>query len=446
MESIQIGLIGLGTIGTGVARTLIENRKLLEDRLGFSLNLKGIADLDITRDRGIQIPKGLLTTDARRLIEDPEIHIIIELIGGIEPAKSFILDAMESGKHVVTANKALLATHGKEIFDAAQTYGRDIYFEAAVGGGIPIIKTLREALVANNYEFIYGILNGTCNFILTEMGEKGSSFEDALKKAQELGYAEADPTLDIEGIDAAHKLALITSLAYGVAPDMEGVYVEGISRLDIMDVTFAKELGYKVKLLALAIDRGGMVEARVHPTLVPFNYLLSKVDGVFNAFYVRGDVVDSTLFYGRGAGMMPTASAVVSDLADIGRNILSGTAGRIPHLGYRKGSSSPKRYMPITDVVTNYYLRINALDRPGVLAKIAGILGEKNISIVSVMQKGELQGDFVPVVLLTHEAKESNMTSAVKAISGLAEVSGTPVVIRVEDKKLKNSSGVAARN
>ncbi len=440
MESIQIGLIGLGTIGTGVAKTLIENRSLLEDRLGFSLNLKGIADLDIEKDRGVRIPPGLLTTDAWRLIDDPDIHIIIELIGGIDPARTFILNALERGKHVVTANKALLATHGRELFDAAQTCGRDLYYEAAVGGGIPIIKTLREALVANNYTFIYGILNGTCNYILTEMGEKGSSFEEALASAKDLGYAEADPTLDIEGIDAAHKLALVTSLAYGVAPDMKGVYVEGISRLDRMDVIFAKELGYKVKLLALAIDRGDMVEARVHPTLVPVNYLLSKVDGVFNAFYVRGDVVDSTLFYGRGAGMMPTASAVVSDLADIGRNILSRTAGRIPHLGYRKGSSSPKRYMPIDDVVTNYYLRINALDRPGVLAKVAGILGEREISIVSVMQKGVVHGDFVPVVLLTHEAKESNVASAVKAISRLSEVSGTPVVIRVEDKGLKNSA------
>jgi homoserine dehydrogenase len=340
----------------------------------------------------------------------------------------------------VTANKALLATHGKELFDAAQTYGKDLYFEAAVGGGIPIIKTLREALIGNNYTFIYGILNGTCNFILTEMSEKGSTFQEALSRAKELGYAEADPTLDIEGIDAAHKLALVTSLAYGVPPDMHGVYVEGITGIDSLDVTFARELGYKVKLLALTIDRGDQVEARVHPTLVPFNYLLSKVDGVFNAFYVRGDIVDSTLFYGRGAGMMPTASAVVSDLADIGRNIRAGIAGRIPHLGYRKDSSVPKRYMPIDDIYTNYYLRINALDKPGVLAKIAGILGEKDISIVSVIQKGSEEMEFVPVVLLTHEARESNVKSAIVAISALDEVSGTPVVIRVEDRKLKNKT------
>jgi homoserine dehydrogenase len=438
MDKIQIGLIGLGTIGTGVAKTLLENGALLEDRLGFSLSLKGIADVDITRDRGVTIPQGMLTTDANRLINDPEINIIIELIGGTDPAKTFILNALKKGKHVVTANKALLATHGRQLFDAAQTYGRDLYYEAAVGGGIPIIKTLREALVANNYTFIYGILNGTCNYILTEMGEKGSSFAEALGQAKELGYAEADPTLDIEGIDAAHKLALVTSLAYGVPPDMKGVYVEGIANLDTLDVTFARELGYKVKLLALTIDRGSKVEARVHPTLVPFNYLLSKVDGVFKAFYVRGDIVDSTLFYGRGAGMMPTASAVVSDLADIGRNILAGIAGRIPHLGYRKGSSVPKKYMPIDDIHTNYYLRINALDKPGVLAKVAGILGERDISIVSVMQKGSEDTDFVPVVLLTHEARESDMRSAVQAISKLSEVSGMPVVIRVEDRRLKN--------
>jgi homoserine dehydrogenase len=440
MDTIKIGLIGLGTIGTGVAKTLLENRELIEDRLGFCLSLKSIADLDIVRDRGIQIPSGMLTTDANLPIKDPEIDIIVELIGGIEPARTFILNAVKSGKHVVTANKALLASHGKELFGAAQTYGKDLYFEAAVGGGIPIIKTLREALIANNYTFIYGILNGTCNFILTEMSEKGSTFQEALAKAKELGYAEADPTLDIEGIDAAHKLALVTSLAYGVPPDMHGVYVEGITKIDSLDVTFAQELGYKVKLLALTIDRGDQVEARVHPTLVPFNYLLSKVDSVFNAFYVRGDIVDSTLFYGRGAGMMPTASAVVSDLADIGRNIRAGIAGRIPHLGYRKGSSVPKRYMPIDDIYTNYYLRINALDRPGVLAKIAGILGERDISIVSVIQKGSEEREFVPVVLLTHEAKESNVKSAIVAISALEEVSGTPVVIRVEDRKLKNKT------
>ncbi|HPE44317.1 MAG TPA: homoserine dehydrogenase [Deltaproteobacteria bacterium] len=439
MDKIQIGLIGLGTIGTGVAKTLLENGALLEDRLGFALNLKGIADIDITKDHGVKIPKGMLTTDAGALINDREIDIIIELIGGTEPAKTFILDALKKGKHVVTANKALLASHGKQLFDAAQTYGKDLYYEAAVGGGIPIIKTLREALVANNYTFIYGILNGTCNYILTEMGEKGSSFSEALSQAKDLGYAEADPILDIEGIDAAHKLALVTSLAYGVPPDLKSVYVEGITNLDQLDVTFARELGYKVKLLGLTIDRGDRVESRVHPTLIPFNYLLSKVDGVFNAFYVRGDIVDSTLFYGRGAGMMPTASAVVSDLADIGRNILAGIAGRIPHLGYRKGSSVPKKYLSIDDVVTNYYIRINALDKPGVLAKVAGILGEKEISIVSVIQKAPENGAFVPVVMLTHEARESNVRNAVQAIAKLTDVSGTPVVIRVEDKNLKNA-------
>lgn len=440
MDTIQIGLIGLGTIGTGVAKTLLENKALLEDRLGFSLSLKGIADIDITKDRGIAIPSGMLTTDAKKLLDDPGIDIIIELIGGIETAKQFILTALKNGKHVVTANKALLASHGKELFDAAQTYGKDLYYEAAVGGGIPIIKTLREALIANNYTFIFGILNGTCNYILTEMGETGSSFQEALSQATQLGYAEADPTLDIEGIDAAHKLALVTSLAYGVPPDMHGVYVEGISKLDRLDVTFARELGYKVKLLALAIDRGDKVEARVHPTLVPLNYLMSKVDGVFNAFYVRGDIVDSTLFYGRGAGMMPTASAVVSDLADIGRNIRAGIAGRIPHLGYRKDISNPKKYMPIDDIQTNYYLRINASDKPGVLAKIAGILGERDISIVSVIQKAGEDTDFVPIVLLTHEAKESNVRKAIVSISALDEVNGTPVVLRVEDRKLKNNA------
>lgn len=440
MNSIKIGLIGLGTIGTGVAKTLLENTALLDERLGFSLDLAAIADIDITTDRGVSIPRELLTTDTYALINDPDIDIVVELIGGIEPARTFILDALKAGKHVVTANKALLASHGKELFDAAQTYGKDLYYEASVGGGVPIIKALRESLVANNFFFIYGILNGTCNFILTEMSEKGSSFEDTLKQAQELGYAEANPSTDVDGIDSSHKLAIITSLAYGVPPDLSGVYVEGIADLDNLDVGYARELGYKVKLLALAIDRGDRVEARVHPTLVPMNYLLSKVDGVFNAFYVRGDIVDSTLFYGRGAGMMPTASAVVSDIADIGRNILAGIAGRIPHLGYRKGVSKPKSYMPIDDIVTNYYLRINVMDKPGVLASIAGILGEKDISIVSVIQKAVYMDGYVPIVMLTHEAKESNLRSAMEEIESMGYVGGKPVVIRVEDKNLKKPS------
>lgn len=440
MESIKIGLIGLGTIGTGVAKTLLENTALLEERLGFFLDLAAIADIDITTDRGVSIPRELLTTDAYALINNPDIDIVVELIGGIEPARTFILDALKAGKHVVTANKALLASRGKELFDAAQTYGKDLYYEASVGGGVPIIKALRESLVANNFIFIYGILNGTCNFILTEMSEKGSSFDDTLRQAQELGYAEANPSTDVEGIDSSHKLAIITSLAYGVPPDLKGVYVEGIADLDNLDVGYARELGYKVKLLALAIDRGDRVEARVHPTLVPMNYLLSKVDGVFNAFYVRGDIVDSTLFYGRGAGMMPTASAVVSDIADIGRNILAGIAGRIPHLGYRKGVSRPKSYMPIDDVVTNYYLRINVMDKPGVLASIAGILGKKDISIVSVIQKAVHMDGYVPIVMLTHEAKESNIRSAMKKIASMDYVGGKPVVIRVEDKNLKKPS------
>lgn len=438
MENINVGLIGLGTIGTGVAKTLLENTALLEERLGFSLTLKAIADMDITSDRGIEIPDGLLTTDTESVIKDRDIDIIVELIGGTEPAKTFILQALKAGKHVVTANKALLASHGKDLFDAAQTYGKDLYYEAAVGGGIPIIKALRESLVANNYIFIYGILNGTCNYILTEMSEKGSTFKETLEDAIKLGYAEADPTLDVEGIDAAHKLALVTSLAYGVPPDISKVYVEGISHISPLDVTYARELGYKVKLLALTIDRGDQVEARVHPTLLPLNYLLSKVEGVFNAFYVRGDIVDSTLFYGRGAGMMPTASAVVSDIADIGRNIRAGIAGRIPHLGYRKDISRRKKYMDIDDIYTNYYLRINVMDKPGVLAKIAGILGERDISIVSVIQKPSQQQGFVPIVMLTNEAKESNMRSAIREIESLHEVNGSSVVLRVEDKDLKN--------
>lgn len=437
MREIKIGMIGFGTIGTGVAKTLLANRGLLEERLGFPLTLKYIADVDTTRDRGVTLPEGMLIGDANTIINDPEIDIVVELIGGTEPARTFILNALKAGKHVVTANKALLATKGKAIFDTAQSCGKDLYFEAAVGGGIPIIKTLREALIANNYVFIYGIMNGTCNYILTEMTEKGAPFKDVLADAQRLGYAEADPTLDIEGHDAAHKLAILCSLAYGTAPDLKGMYVEGITQLDSLDITFARELGYKVKLLGMAIDRGDQVEARVHPVLIPFNYLLSKVDGVFNAFYVRGDIVDSTLFYGRGAGMMPTASAVVSDIADIARNIQTGIAGRIPHLGYRKDQSMKKRFMPIDDIRSNYYLRINVLDMPGVLAKIAGALGERDISILSVIQKGKGENNYVPIVMLTHEAKESNLRAAVKDIAAFKEVNGQPVVLRVEDRAIK---------
>ncbi len=437
MREIKVGIIGFGTIGAGVAKTLMQNMGLLEERLGFPLTLKKIADIDIAREREIKLPEAILTTDANEIINDPEIDIVVELIGGIEPAKTFITNALKAGKHVVTANKALLASKGKSLFDTAQSCGRDLYFEAAVGGGIPIIKTLREALIANNYVFIHGIMNGTCNYILTEMTEKGIKFNDVLKSAQKLGYAEADPTLDIEGHDAAHKLAILCSLAYGTAPDLKGMYVEGISKLDSVDITYAKELGYKVKLLGIAIDRGDKVEARVHPVLIPFSYQLARVDGVFNAFYVKGDIVDTTLFYGRGAGMMPTASAVMSDIADIARNIQSGVAGRIPHLGYRKDQSLKKSFMPIEEISTNYYLRIKVADKPGVLAKIAGILGEKDISILSVIQKPAYEDKFVQVVMMTHEAREADMMEAIGMLSSIKEVGGKPIVLRVEDNSIK---------
>ena len=437
MREIKIGIIGFGTIGAGVAKTLIQNMGLLEERLGFPLTLKKIADIDIARERGINLPEAILTTDANEVINDPEIDIVIELIGGIEPARTFITNALKAGKHVVTANKALLASKGKALFDTAHSCGKDLYFEAAVGGGIPIIKALREALIANNFIFIHGIMNGTCNYILTEMTEKGVNFNDVLKSAQELGYAEADPTLDIEGYDAAHKLAILCSIAYGTAPDLKGMYVEGISKLDSVDITYAHELGYKVKLLGIAIDRGDKVEARVHPVLIPFSYQLARVDGVFNAFYVKGDIVDTTLFYGRGAGMMPTASAVMSDIADIARNIQAGVAGRIPHLGYRKDQSLKKSFMPIEEITTNYYLRIKVADKPGVLAKIAGILGDRDISILSVIQKPAHEDKFVQVVMMTHEAREADMMEAIKTLSIIKEVGGKPVMLRVEDNSIK---------
>ena len=437
MRDIKIGLIGLGTVGTGVAKTLTHNHELLCQRLGFGISIKKVAVANLNKKREVEFADGVLTNDIDAVINDPEIEIIVELVGGIEPAKSITLKALKAGKHVVTANKALLAEQGREIFDAAQSCGRDLYFEGAVGGGIPIIKTLREALVANNFAFVYGIMNGTCNYILTQMSENGTNFDATLKAAMELGYAEADPALDIDGIDAAHKLAIIASLAYGVAPDMSAIHIEGIRGLDVSDIQFASELGYKVKLLCMAIGRDDKVEVRVQPTLIPHGYLLAKVDDVFNAFYVKGDIVGPSMYYGRGAGMLPTASAVVSDICDVARNINAGVAGRIPHLGYRKDQAERKRYMPIEEIVTNYYLRLNVQDKPGVMARITGILGERNISILSMIQKsGNIDG-FVPIVMLTHEAKEADLQAALDEMAALDAIKSRPVLLRVEDRNLK---------
>jgi len=429
---INVGIIGFGTVGTGTVRILLENKDILKDRLGFEVNLKRIADLDIERDRGIKIPEGILTTDVDAVLNDPDIAIVVELIGGIRPAKDFILKAINNGKHVVTANKALLAIDGNEIFNAALKAGVEIGFEAAVAGGIPIIKVIREGLVANRIKAVYGIINGTSNYILTKMTEENVEFSDALKEAQKLGYAEADPTLDIEGIDSAHKLAILAFLSYGIPIPYKDIYIEGISGISPQDISFASELGYKVKLLAIAKETDSEVELRVHPTMLPKDYLIAKVDGPFNAIYIEGDATGSTLYYGRGAGAMPTGSAVVSDIVNIAKDISKNATKMIAVLAK---TTRDIRIKKMDDVISKYYFRFSALDRPGVLSKISGILGNHDISIASVIQKGRRVGESVPLVVLTHKAKEKDVRQAIKEIDQIPVVTDKTVFIRVEGKE-----------
>ena len=431
-DKISIGIIGFGTVGTGTVKILLENKEIIKERIGFEINLRRIADLDIFRDRDIKLPKSILTSNVDDILSDPETDIVVELIGGIRPAKDFILKAIKNRKHVVTANKALLATEGNEIFTAAHKREVEIGFEASVAGGIPIIKVIREGLVANRIKAIYGIINGTSNYILTKMTEEDVEFSKALKEAQALGYAEADPTLDIEGIDSAHKLAILAYLSYGIPVSYKDIYTEGISRISPQDISFASELGYKVKLLAIAKESDSKIELRVHPTMLPKEYLISKVDGPFNAIYIEGDATGSTLYYGRGAGCMPTGSAVVSDIVDIARNIMKNATGRVPVLTKTLRNLKIKR---MDDVISMYYFRFSALDKPGVLSKISGILGNYNISIASVIQKGRSVGEAVPLVVCTHKAKERDVRQAISEIDRLPIVMDKTVFIRVEGKE-----------
>jgi len=382
------------------------------------------------------VDRGLLTTDARSILTDPGIDIVIELVGGYEPARTFILEAIANGKHVVTANKALLATHGDEIFRAAEAARVAVGFEASVGGTIPIIKTLKESLVANRIRSILGIMNGTSNFILTKMTDEGKAFEVVLREAQALGFAEADPTFDIEGIDTAHKLAITLSLAYGRRVNVNDLYREGISGISEQAIEFGRELGYRIKLLAIAIQRENGVEARIHPTMIPSDHLLANVNGNFNAFHIVGDAADSVFLYGQGAGMMPTASTVIGDMVDISREILKGFSCWVPHRRLAEAFLEDIRLVPFDDVMTNYYFRFTAADRAGVLSKISGILGEKNISIASVIQKGKKQGGAVPVVMTTYKAREKDVRDALKRIDQLDMVHGETVLIRIEDDRL----------
>ena len=379
------------------------------------------------------VDKRILATDAKQIIIDPEVDIVVELVGGYEPAKGFILAAIENGKHVVTANKALLAAHGDEIFAAAAKHGVEIGFEASVGGGIPLLRSIKEGLVANRIQGLFGILNGTSNYILTKMTDEGKSFPAVLKEAQDLGYAEADPTFDVEGVDAAHKLTILLSIAYGVPVDFNSVYTEGISKITPLDIDFMKEFGYRIKLLAISKDDGHSIEARVHPTLIPEGSLLANVNAAYNALYITGDAVGSVMFYGPGAGMMPTGSAVVSDLVDVARNILSGSTGRVPYFGYQAASIRPRPIKPPSELHAKYYFRVSAHDRPGVLSKISGILGENNISIESVHQKGRDLVGAVPIVMITHEAQEAAVYSALSRIDELDVVKDKTVMIRIED-------------
>jgi homoserine dehydrogenase len=438
-DRVAVGLIGFGTVGTGVARVLTANAGVIRQRLGVPLDLVKVADLNLTADRGIALPPGVLTSDAREIIDDPRVDIVIELIGGYDPAKRFLLDAMARGKSVVTANKALLAVHGEELFEAASRAKVDIGFEASVGGGIPIVRALTEGLAANRILSLYGIVNGTSNYILTKMTEAGRPFEEVLAEAQKAGYAEADPTFDIAGTDAAHKLAILMNLAFGTPVNFKEVYVEGITGIAPLDIAYATEFGYTIKLLAIAKlhegvagREGAEVEARVHPTMIANDAPIARVGGVYNAIQVTGDAVGDIMLYGRGAGSLPTASAVVSDVIDMARNILTGSVGRVPSCAFQSDQRRPLRIRPIDEVSSLYYLRFMVLDRPGVLSQLSGVLGKHEISISSVLQRGRKDGQAVPVVMTTHMAVERNVQAALREIAAFPFVSSPTTLVRIE--------------
>jgi homoserine dehydrogenase len=433
---INVGLIGFGTIGTGVVKLLRKNGNLIAERLGATLNLKRIADIDVGRSRGVDVAQGVLTTKADDIINDPDIDIVIELMGGYEPARTFILKAIDNKKHICTANKALLATHGDDIFKSANKKGVNIGFEASVGGTIPVIKTIKESLIANHIESIAAIVNGTSNYILSKMTDEGGSFQAVLTEAQSLGFAEANPSFDIEGIDASHKLAILLSLSYGKKVSLNDLHREGISMIGEQDIAFAKELGYRIKLLAIAIRRGEQIEARLHPTMIPFDHMLANVNSNFNAFHIIGDSSDSVFLYGQGAGMMPTASAVLGDVVDISRDIIKGIAGRVPPRILDEETIEEINLLPFDDIITNYYFRFSAVDRPKVLSRIAGILGQNNISIAAVIQKGRKQDGAVPIVMTTYKAREKDVQKALDDIDKLDVVMGKTMLIRIEDEKL----------
>ena len=431
MKQIGVGILGFGTVGAGVADGLLKHRDVMAKRLGVDIVLKKIADLDITTDRGVAVPSGVLTTDAPAVIADPEIAIVVETIGGTGIAKKFVLDALNAKKCVVTANKKLLAEHGREIFDTAKANGVDIYFGAAVGGGIPIIRVVREALAGNDIESIHGILNGTCNYILTRMENEGLPFDEVLADAQKLGYAEANPSLDIDGFDTAHKACILSALAYGFQPTLDQVQVEGIRHLSGTDVKYAAEAGYRIKLLACVARDGDEVEVGVHPTLIPFSHMLASVNDAFNAAFVKGDMSDYTMYYGRGAGRLPTASTVVADIGDIARNLAHGeTRYERAAPDYAEGKV---KLRAAGDIASKFYLRFMLADRPGAMGVVASALGKHGVSLQTVSQKGggEVGNQPVPVVVLTHRAKAAEVEAALAEIRESGVIGEDPIKFRV---------------
>ena len=431
-REIRVGLIGFGTVGSGVVKILQNNAALIARRVGRSVVLAKIADLDVTTDRGVTVPPEILTTNVKDILDDPQIDIVVELIGGHEPAKRFILQALSSKKGVVTANKALLADHGEEVFEAAFKAQADLGFEASVGGGIPIIRSLTEGLAGNRLTSITGIMNGTSNYILTRMTNEGRDFNDILKEATREGYAEADPSLDIDGVDAAHKLVIMVNLAYGTPVPMSAVYTEGISKISTVDIAFARELGFTIKLLGIAKCQEQVIEARVHPTLVPAESPIAQVNGVYNAIHLVGDAVGDIVLYGQGAGSLPTASAVVGDIIDLARNRMHGSFSRVPATSFQWEARQALAIKPMAEIESRYYLRCMVKDEPSVLSTISGILGKHGISISSVLQKERKQGQPIPLVILTHRSIERGLQSALQEINALSIVSEPTTLLRME--------------
>ena len=438
MKPIQVGLMGMGTVGSGTFNVLQRNQSEIKRRAGRGIEISMVADLDVVKAQAMAGAHVKVVSDARQIIANPEIDIVVELIGGYGIAKTLVLEAIAAGKHVVTANKALLAVHGTEIFAAAHAKGVMVAFEAAVAGGIPIIKALREGLTANSIHWVAGIINGTTNFILSEMRDKGLDFQEVLKEAQRLGYAEADPTFDIEGVDAAHKVTLMSAIAFGIPVQFDKAYVEGITKLGAADIKYAEQLGYRIKLLGITKRTATGIELRVHPSLVPTQRLIANVEGAMNAVMVQGDAVGTTLYYGKGAGSEPTASAVIADLVEITRLHTADPLNRVPHLAFQPDSMSAAQILPMTDVVTSYYLRLRVADEAGVLAKLTGLLAEANISIDAVLQReadqvsqaGENQTD---VIILTHETREGKMNEVLAQMQALPTVMAPITKIRKEE-------------